>query len=284
VSLRCLSILECKENIVRTDTGATEQLINEDEEEGRGLHRRLPMGGPKCASPYTTPQRIGAQQSVLLNNVLNAWLTGGYCNGTIIFTSPGETYTLTKAYSLYSWLVLDASDLPSKVTLRSASNANHFLLRSISAGRTNANLTATNINFHRGAQRGNGPSGGSIIVQTGAVATFRNCSFIDNMAGGTGLTGNGNGGAVSFQTNSRGKFEDCVFRNNTAWGTQGAYGGAVYITSPAVDIIFTRCIFTDNRAIVRGLAQPKTAAGGAVYFTTASTSIRKVCGVATGPL
>lgn len=234
------------------------------------------MGGPKCASPYATPQRIGAQQSVLLNNVLNAWSTAGYCNGTIIFTSPGETYTLSKAYSLYSWLVLDASGLPSKVTLRSASNVNHFLLRSIATGRTNANLTATNINFHKSVLRGTSANGGSVVVQTGAVATFRNCSFLDNMAIGTGLTGNANGGAVNFQTNTRGRFEDCVFRNNTAWGSQGAYGGAVYILSPAVDIIFTRCIFTDNRATVRGGSQPRTAGGGAVYFTTALPSIRKV--------
>ena len=67
-----------------------------------GLPTKTPTTSPSKASLCHQVVSIssGATAQASLNSYLAAWTSGTYCNGTVLFTVSGASFSLTSAYTI----------------------------------------------------------------------------------------------------------------------------------------------------------------------------------------
>ncbi|MDA1008865.1 MAG: hypothetical protein O2800_07705 [Planctomycetota bacterium] len=88
----------------------------------------------------------------------------------------------------------------------------------------------------------NQDKGGAVLILSGSLPTFRNCSFLSNRCTF--------GGGVGYVNAASPTFLNCVFKGNTG----GGYGGG-FDMSTSVVATFTDCIFDGNSASRAGAVE-----------------------------
>lgn len=176
----------------------------------------------------------------------------GTC-GTINFdpSLSGKTIILTGgSITLDKNLIIDASSLPTPVTV-SGNNSNRiFYILNVSVG---INVTIDSLILKDGYQGSVSPAQGGAIY-THETVKLRNLTFTGNHTNAT----QSEGGAIYNDSDSNLTIENSTFINNSAT-SQWSYGGAIY-NNTAGKVVIANSTFTGNST--GGNTEAK---GGAIY-------------------
>lgn len=156
-----------------------------------------------------------------------------------LFRRLSQTYSLTKS------VTLNATSLPTGITLLAPPDSRHFTVAS------SAVLTASKVTFAGGRLRSIGGSsayGGSLHVSGSASGSFTSCTFRNNTAvSSAGVAG---GGAIYVTAGNSIAMVDCMVQDNVVVaGTEGRGGGVLMSTVTSLTI--TRTTFLNNTVQVR---------------------------------
>lgn len=100
--------------------------------------------------------------------------------------------------------------------------------------------------------------GGAVYTNSGVIARFTDCTFIDN-------TSTTHGGAVGC-SGSTNYFTGCTFTGNTSTGAS-TNGGAIFLQNAGASAEIVDCVFTDNSATNYGGAVEQNNNVGEAFLT-----------------
>jgi hypothetical protein len=182
-------------------------------------------------------------------------------SGRVLFTSNGAVLGLSTSYTIASTITLDASALPTGVTLTAAPLSNHF---TVSQG---GNLTLSGITLRDGRRVSDssaGTSSGSIIITSGGLLTANRTTFHNNTVSCTDSAATCRGGAL-YITEGKAFLRSCTFSMNTVATRGVSRGGAIRSEGLASRLEISGCSFRNNAAV--GTRFTTGANGGAIDAT-----------------
>lgn len=148
-------------------------------------------------------------------------------------------------YALTKSVTLNATSLPTGITLLAPAGSRHFTVSS------SAVLTASKVTFAGGrilSVGGSNAYGGSLHLSGSASGSFTSCTFTNNTA--VSPASAAGGGAIYVTSGNSVAMIDCMVRENVVVaGTEGRGGGVLLNTVASLTI--TRSKFVGNKVEVR---------------------------------